>query len=126
LEVKKIFNQELENKFNKRKTETNAETIQLFHGTKNNCINSICRYGFKNSLNITSAFGHGTYFASIASYSADYMTSKNSYDDEITYMFLCDVLLTTETKNATNIIYVVPNDDDCIPRYIISFHKNAQ
>ncbi len=52
------------------------------------------------------------------------MKTKDS--QEASYMFYCDILLTPTTKVAGGGIYVVPKDADCVPRYLISFHKDAR
>ena len=110
---------------------------QLFHGTYNEIIKLIINNGFDPTKNVTSAFGYGTYFAVDASYSFNYMKSK----EEITYMFLADVLVGRVTSNMpkgttgwdNNVdylkkptIYTTPYPDGAYPRYIIAFHKNAK
>jgi poly [ADP-ribose] polymerase 7/11/12/13 len=115
------------------------EELQMFHGTKMHCIDSICEQGFKSELNVSSAYGKGTYFATDAAISRGYMQS----DSDIIYMFLADIVIgkkycyitSQKNKNLTigecyvnmipkSTIFVVPEDDSIYPRYIIAFHKN--
>ena len=79
----------------------NLEQYDLFHGTKNDAINSIAENGFDIKYNKRSAFGKGSYFSSQAGYSKDYMNKKNEVSNEITYMFLCDVLA-SKSENKQN------------------------
>lgn len=95
--------------------------LKLFHGTCEKNIDSIISQGFKSDMNVRSAYGTGTYFAENASYSSTYMSTSKC--DEITYMFLCDVI--SEKCRHTGEIYVTPIDAACVPRYLIAFYKNA-
>lgn len=121
-----------------RKYGEKLKKLELFHGTRNECIDLIANEGFKSELNVTSAYGKGTYFATNALYSSNYMKTDG---DAITYMFLCDVLVgekicsrvndipkgVVRVDNKSNTkIYVVPDDDSIYPRYIIAFYKNAK
>jgi Poly(ADP-ribose) polymerase catalytic domain len=148
LYVDEIMNKSLLGKYNERKRfleelrgEGNITEMKLFHGTKIDCINSIASNGFKKEFNITSAYGKGTYFSTKASYSCNY-TNKDETD--ISYMFVCDVLVgkctnvngprdidTNLYDNSVNNltlpdIYVTPYDDGAYPRYLVGFHKNAK
>ena len=95
--------------------------LKLFHGTCEKNIDSIISQGFKSDMNVRSAYGTGTYFAKSSSYSSSYMSTSKC--DEITYMFLCDVI--AEECRCSGDIYVTPNDSACVPRYLIAFYKNA-
>lgn len=97
--------------------------VQLFHGTLEKNIDSIISRGFKSEMNTRSAFGRGTYFAKHANYSKDY--AYTSKDDEITYMFLCDVI-SEKCTYSNGTIYVTPHDGAGVPRYLIAFYKNAR
>lgn len=148
LYIDEVINPELESRYNNRRiTLENLRgpekitQLQLFHGTKHKNINSIAQNGFCKELNKTSAYGIGTYFAKNAVYSRSYTDTDNR---EVSYMFICDVLIGNLTvlnskreidihkydnsvDSLTNpTIYVSPYDDGCIPRYLIAFHKNAK
>jgi hypothetical protein len=141
--IEEICNDELLSRYINRKEQLineygdSLQELALFHGTKSDCIHSIASDGFKSELNVTSAYGKGTYFAANAKLSSGYMRATS----EITYMFLCDVLVGKKVcdrvstiangvarvdniKNSN--IYVIPDNDACYPRYIIAFYKNAQ
>jgi hypothetical protein len=147
LYINEVINETLENSFMKRfgsisSITPNAKILQLFHGTKNNFIDVIAENGFDPTLNRNAAFGYGVYFAKEANYSKDYMKS----DEDITYMFLADVIVGRLTRGAQRItgenpvynwdnnvdihaspkIYTTPYPDGAYPRYIIAFHKNAK
>jgi hypothetical protein len=118
----------------------NPREVQFFHGTSENVINSIAIGGFDPSKNKTAAYGIGTYFAKDASYSFSYMRPGK---EDISYMFLCDVLLGKPTSGFPNrgcpdgfhsqvnnpaipTIASVPWADSAYPKYIIAFHKSAR
>lgn len=121
----------LENKYGK------VQEYRVFHGTKLHCIDAIAEEGFKAELNVTSAYGKGTYFAKTAAMSSGYMATTT----DICYMFFCDILVGekcswarktgapgevyVDSEKNTN-IFVVPDDNSTYPRYIIAFHKNPQ
>ena len=147
LYINEVINETLENSFMRRfgsisSITPNAKILQLFHGTKNNFIDVIAENGFDPTLNRNAAFGYGVYFAKEANYSKDYMKSA----EDITYMFLADVIVGRLTRGAQRIhglnpvynwdnnvdiptnptIYTTPYPDGAYPRYIIAFHKNAK
>lgn len=113
----------------------------LFHGTSYKNINSIATTGFLTGKNKISVYGRGSYFSMMASYSKDYSVS---YTDDISYMFLCDVIIgkcgiyrnlgvinTDIHDNSINsahnpTIYVTPYDPGAYPKYLIAYHKNAK
>jgi len=126
---------------NKKKTMSQTNEVQWFHGTREENIKKIAQDGFDPSYNKTSAYGKGTYFAKNASYSQGYMIPNKG---GISFMFLCDVLMgriSPTTRASMNIdttkydcavdnftnptILVTPYLDSAYPRYIIAFHKNA-
>lgn len=110
-----------------------VKELQLFHGTKK-CVDDICEQGFKVSLNVTSAYGKGTYFGDTAATAFPYMNQGNS---RIVYMFVCKVLcsgfnlrdasrntgyLTVSDLNKP-VIYCVPEDDSILPEYVVAFDR---
>jgi poly(ADP-ribose) polymerase-like protein len=83
----KIFEDTFSKKYKKRK---------LFHGTKLHNIESILREGFKINYNVRHAYGKGTYFSPNVSLSLSYTDGNktmNIFQDELSYVFLCDVIV---------------------------------
>jgi hypothetical protein len=122
--IERISSPAADDRFAARRAATGAEVLALFHGTSSTCVRHIVDNGFKAHLNRVSAHGHGTYFARQASFSFAFM--KDVDPGGLSHMFYCDVLLTPSTTSAAKGgIFVVPNDADCVPRFVISFHKAA-
>lgn len=133
--IDRVENTELRTQFDARKDVIAAkvggapEVIKGFHGTKPENIDAICRYGFDPKLNVRSAYGRGVYFAKFAKYSSNYAPAGH---DEISFMFLADVLVgekgsdvyVNNTQNPT--IYVTPYADGAFPSYVIAFHSMAR
>jgi len=125
----------------KRRPDTRVEKKELFHGTTEYALKSICDNGFDVSFNKTSSFGKGTYFARNAKYSFSYSTKSSK--NEIVYMLLCSVIIGKTIVGSNNMIidklkednsidtimnpniFVTPYDKGGIPKYLIAFHKNA-
>jgi hypothetical protein len=147
--IDKITNNELDERFQNRyltilekrmiKDEP-VEILELYHGTSEESMNNIIKNGFNKKYNKVSAWGKGTYFSPLATMSASYSKPK---DDEVSYMFMCDVIfgknqigsrnkeLTDDIDNYVNSltnssIICCPLDDMAIPRYVIAFHRNAK
>jgi poly [ADP-ribose] polymerase 7/11/12/13 len=116
------------------------EERELFHGTNEHSIHSIVEVGFDPSLNKASVYGLGTYFARDAKYSFSYMVPNRN---EISYMFLADVLVGNMMVGGHSLrippthdtavnglqnpsIFVTPYRYGAYPKYIIAFHKNAK
>ncbi|XP_008284620.1 poly [ADP-ribose] polymerase 14 [Stegastes partitus] len=128
--------------------EGGAGEMLLYHGTtKDNC-DSIMKTGFNRSFAGQNAthFGHGTYFAANANYSAQHTYSRPA-DDGSQLMFVARVLTGVYTQghkdmkvppprnsqvphdrydslvNATNnpSIFVVFHDNQAYPDYLITF-----
>jgi hypothetical protein len=118
-----------------------VKELQLFHGTDHYLIDIIAKEGFDPTKNKTAAYGYGTYFAKNAGYSQNYMRGN---PNDITYMFLADVLIGTLTTGMRRIttekyqfdnnvdskinptIYTTPYRYGAYPKYIIAFHKNQK
>lgn len=126
----------------KRKmAEPNEKT--LFHGTSAGCANEIVKGGYDPEKNVTSAYGHGTYFASTASMSSGYMKNTQEGGFTLSYMLVNTVLVGTPVlfngsravrKNDTDVvvnslanpsIFVVVRPAVGIPRYLVSFYTGA-
>lgn len=145
--VEEIIHPSLEERFQAQKAEIEAKrgkpcsVLQLYHGTREECANSIIRGGFDPDANKVSAYGRGTYFAVAAAYSRDYAPPAS---DDVSFMLICDVLVgeaavygnsqpidTNKHDNSVNSlkqpsIYVTPYTAGAIPRFIVAFHRNAQ
>ncbi len=129
--------QEIENKRGNA-----CKVWQLYHGTKEESVNSIIQNGFNIAANTRNAYGVGTYFAKKANYSKEYAAPAS---DQISFMLLCDVLIgemgtgytsgikidTAKHDNSVDnirnpLIVVSPYNYGAIPRYIIAFYRNAK
>jgi len=123
LYIDRIVNPELLDKFNAYKTKHRLTDTRLFHGTNAGSVRSICTDGYKASLNRRSAYGRGTYFSSMASYSKDY-TDKTESDES--FMLVNKVCLGPGHNTNGQEIFVVKDDDSAFPEYVICFHKGAK
>lgn len=142
--IDKINNSKLYEEYQKRKDIIKhkrgfVDELTLFHGTRDSAVTSIIKHGFMSDLNVTSAYGIGTYFSTSSKISSFY--SKNS-STELSYMFVCKVLvgktkigLQNETINIKEFdntintkekptIYTTPYDDGAYPEYLVAFYKN--
>lgn len=146
--IDQVVNPELEEKYKEqletlkeKRGEENVKEELLFHGTNYENIDSIAFYGFDPTKNISSSYGKGTYFAKNASYSREYMKSKDSRG--ISYMIVAKVIIgkchrygsaqPIDTNTYDNSIdhtkdpriYVTPYQYGAYPKYVVAFHKNA-
>jgi len=96
------------------------QVVEMFHGTKFEYVNNILSEGLKSSYNRTSAYGKGTYFSPDVKFSLVNYTNKSQND--ISYVFLCSVIVDDTNGNKTN-IYVCPRNDSFKIDYLISFYK---
>lgn len=140
--IDEVNNYTLNEAYNNRKQQIvekrkEVTEMQLFHGTHAHLIDKIAEEGFDPKKNVSTAFGQGTYFATTAKYSFNYMKSTDK--SGISYMFLADVLVGkkvlyyqgipdfdnyVDNLNTPSII-VTPYQDGAFPKYVIAFHKNA-
>lgn len=102
---------------------TVEDTREMFHGTKEKYVKNILSEGLRGSMNVTSAYGKGTYF------SPDIKLSLLSYTDtsrssKLSFVFLCNVIEQDAGGNGSN-IYVCPRDDSFVIRYLIRFYKDV-
>ena len=126
---------------------TNYDKIerQLFHGTSSDVIDAICKQNFDHRVHGKNGtmYGEGSYFAVKASYS-----NKYSIGNEAKFMFLVSVLtgdyklgnktlrrppLKDPTNPASDLydscvnsenqptIFVIFNDEQCYPSYLITY-----
>jgi hypothetical protein len=128
----------LKEKYDLRKSNLKITNEQeLFHGSDIHSIDSICELGFDPTLNRTSAYGKGTYFAKHASYSKEYMKQTKM---GLKFMIISDVIVGNPCLGSANLIinknlydsavnsltdptiFVIPHIDGAYPKYIISFH----
>ena len=146
--IEKINNQSLEDRFNKCKQELiekyknkpkiNVETCRVFHGSRDfKSIKNILAGGFDVSYSTVNVHGIGTYFAKNYSYSKSYVGQNERYK----VMMICDIIVgkkvlgrsgqildsndgDTWVDNISNpCIYSIPNNDQCIPVYVVQFYK---
>lgn len=140
--IDQVDNYDLSENYNNRKKDIEekrgfVEEMQLFHGTRANLIDKIAAEGFDPSKSVVAAFGPGTYFATTAAYSFNYM--KTTDKTGVSYMFLADVLVGKKIRNGADLdfdnyvdnplnpsIIVTPYNDGAYPKYVIAFHKNAK
>ncbi|AJD93422.1 poly(ADP-ribose) polymerase (plasmid) [Jeotgalibacillus malaysiensis] len=73
----------------------NVETMELFHGSRNENILSIMQSGLKikpsSAVHTGSMFGSGIYFASEVTKSANYCWGFGNASNDSYYMFICEV-----------------------------------
>lgn len=123
LYIDKVVNPELLERFNNYCATQNLEGVRLFHGTNAHALKPICTDGYKAALNKRSAYGHGTYFSSMASYSKDY-ADKTTADES--FMLVNKVCLAPGHATNGKEIFVVKDDNAAFPEYVICFHKDAK
>ncbi|CAN2389077.1 positive regulation of interleukin-4-mediated signaling pathway [Pristimantis euphronides] len=133
------------------KNGTRNNERQLFHGTDGNTVQSVNSNGFNRSysgLNVGSVLGNGTYFAVDANYSAHDQYSRPDAKG-LKYMYLARVLtgvfcagkkglIAPPPKNPSNstdlydsvtndeakpTVFVIFNDVQAYPEYLITFSK---
>lgn len=118
---------------------------RLFHGTSRENINNILENGFDPSRVKVCAYGRGIYFSTRAVYSKDYslkgMSRKKGKtgEDDIVYMFVCDVVTGKTTQGIGGAIlpkefdsftdninkpdmYIVNKSQACYPKHVVAFY----
>lgn len=150
--IEQVENKELLERYNAYKnTFSEPNEKRLFHGTSKENINNILENGFDPSRNRACAYGLGTYFSTRAVYSKDYSLMKNGYarntrkkqsqrnlENDIIYMFVCDVITGKTTQGRSGAIlpkefdsftdnvnkpdmYIVNRVEACYPHYVVAF-----
>lgn len=144
-------NKELLDKYNRYKESvTPPNEKRLFHGTEKKNIDNILIGGFDPARNKTSAYGKGVYFAIRAVYSKDFSIKKPlttsrrqrvKSEDDIVYMFVCDVVTGKTTRGSSGAtlpkeydsftdsvehpsMYVVNKLEAAYPRYVVAFYPS--
>lgn len=130
----------------------NVETMELFHGSRNENILSIMQSGLKikpsSAVHTGSMFGSGIYFASEVTKSANYCWGFGNADKDSYYMFICEVATgkikdydsaqshLTSAPSGYNSVrgvkgrslyhdeYIVYKDNQVKIKYIIEFKRN--
>ena len=114
---------------------------RLFHGTKEENMNSILRSGFNPALRKVCACGYGVYFSTRAEYSRHY--SKTRSNQDLAYMLVCDVVCgkVAQGRQGLNIpegyqsftdnlahpdMYIVDKREAAYPRYLVAFYPYAK
>lgn len=128
------------------------ETMELFHGSRNENILSIMQNGLKikphSAVHTGSMFGSGIYFASDVTKSANYCWGFSRASEDTYYMFICDIAtgnikdyenaqshLTSAPPNYDSVRgvkgrslyhdeYIVYNENQVKIKYIVEFKKN--
>jgi len=129
-DTKKIFEETL----SKLTPKENYKVLELFHGTKQKNIDDILREGFKNNRNLCSAYGKGTYFSPDVSISLQYTdgcSKASNFQDELSYVFLCDVIFgkigvdnyVDRSKNPSIIVSIY--EERILIKYLIAFYRFA-
>ena len=139
--IEKIYNEELEKKFNAYKNTINPPNVKrLFHGTSEQVARIIIEEGFDPSKNKVSAHGLGVYFSTRAAYSKDYMHPTHGKD--YVFMLVCDVVTGKPCKgqaykpimagydSATDNLarpdmYIVNKRDAALPLYLVAFYPKV-
>ena len=90
-----MFSDLLRRKKDQMKTKFRGGGLEkkLFHGTRPEIVDNICKENFDWRLygRNTTVYGQGSYFAQNASYSDSYATDENNFTSR--FMFLADVLV---------------------------------
>lgn len=139
--IQKINNPKLTELFDEcERTVQPPNVKRLFHGTSESSAMKIIENGFDAAYNRTSAHGLGTYFATTARYSSNYM--HHSSGREYVYMMVADVVTGKSTKGVANkpippkfdcvvdnpkrpSMYIVNKTAAAIPRYLCAFYKSV-
>jgi len=145
--IDEIKNEELEEVYNKHKSTIIKEHTEKCSknlivnpnevGTHSANIDYIVNDGFDPSKNKVSAYGIGSYFATTADYSFNYMKSADKCG--ISYMFVVNIFIGKMKYNKSldegdayvdNInnpsIFCMPLKEQALPKYLVAFHKNAR
>jgi len=112
---------------------SNYERVNLFHGSSADVIPNICQQGFNRSFagKNAVAFGRGVYFATTASYSANYCSADGGGK---CYMFVCRVMVGEYTLGSNGLtvpavrnwdtrqLYDTTTDSTMSPSMFITYH----
>jgi hypothetical protein len=125
VDIKEVENETLENKYNAKKASLYSyEERRVLHGTTLMASYEIMNEGFDVGKNVRSALGKGTYFTTSTKYSSNFSKPRN----HISVIILADILVkkdenenyTTGVDKRTNpSVFVVSENDEAIPRYIV-------
>lgn len=140
--IEKIQNPQLKNMYETYKSSVHPATEKrLFHGTSESVARIIAKEGFNPSLNKASMYGLGVYFATNASHSKPYASSRRTKGQELAYMLVCDVVVGNSCIGKPNqpipepfhsatdkghTIYVVNKKEAALPLYIVCFYPDAK
>lgn len=116
----------------------------LFHGTTAEVAHTIVECGYDPSYAKRCVYGKGIYFAQKAAYSFAYMdVGYTPTGFELSYMFVnsvlvgrsiegrgdrdCDLTYADSQVDRINepLIVSIPRAEQALPKYLITFHKNA-
>jgi hypothetical protein len=114
----------------------------VYHGTKGQNVENICKNGFEPSKGKVMALGYGIYFASSFGYSWAY-TGEEQDDTKLSHIFICAILpgktahgrsnqpppkgYDSQVNDVTNpSIFAIPEKYMMIPQYLVRFSKRAE
>lgn len=115
----------------------------VYHGTKQQYVESICKNGFRPEAGRAMAYGFGIYFATNFSTSWAYTNQGAEDRDPMSYIFICKILpgrietpaanqrpstgyhSRADTPSAPS-IFAIPDPQMMIPEYLVRFHKNSE
>ena len=102
--------------------------VLVWHGTKEDVIDKICKEGFDPKYNKRSRYGKGVYFSSDLKISLDEeYASKDT--GELNNVFFCKICFTkgnvTMDDEQNPKIFVIPSIEQSIPLFIVGFYKTS-
>lgn len=91
-----------------------------YHGTRKwDNIHSIVEKGFLSELNVTSAYGKGTYFSTQITYSREYCMIEEGRS----WVLIANVSAPKDYKKPAGHMFVRPDNASCIPIYVVEFTR---
>jgi hypothetical protein len=115
----------------------------VYHGTKQQYVEGICKNGFRPEAGRVMAYGFGIYFATNFSTSWAYTNQGAEDRDPMSYIFICKILpgrietpaanqrpsagyhIRADNPGAPN-IFAIPDPQMMIPEYLVRFHKVSE
>ncbi|KAK7094234.1 hypothetical protein V1264_007883 [Littorina saxatilis] len=91
--------------------EDDFEKRPLWHGTRDDIVDSIIENGFNRSYCERTGYGQGVYFAKTAEYSSEDKYAKRNSNGE-RHMFFCKVLVGKLTAGSEDMRFLPPNAND--------------
>jgi hypothetical protein len=115
----------------------------VYHGTKQQYVEGICKNGFRPEAGRVMAYGFGIYFATNFGTSWAYTNQGAEDRDPMSYIFICKILPGRIETPAANMqpstgyhsradnpsapnIFAIPYPQMMIPEYLVRFHKVSE